>query len=377
MTKPIYLDYAASTPLDPEVLRAMQPYFSDIYANPGSLHDAGERAKQAVERSRETVARILHVNPEEIIFTSGGTESNNLAIKGIAFKAGKGHLITSCIEHHSVLDVCKYLETKGLAVTYLPVDREGFVTPENVEKAIRKDTILITIMHSNNEIGTIQPVERIHALARKYKMPFHADACQSAGQVELPSKYADAMTLNGSKIYGPKGIGILYKKSAILLEPLFHGGGQEFGVRSGTENVPSIVGFAKALEIAERRRIAEAKRVAILRDYFIKKLLEIPGSGLNGHPTQRLPNNVNISFKDIDAETMLKHLHAAGIYASSGSACTAHQIEVSHVLRAIRLPAEYVRGTIRFSLGRDSTKEKLDIVVAKVSEIICSLRTVA
>ncbi len=375
--KPIYLDYAAATPVDPRVVREMLPYFTKFYANPGSAHDAGRKAREAIENSRKKIAEILHCLPEEIIFASGGTESINLAIKGIAFQKGKGHIITSKIEHPSVLDPCRYLEKKGFKVSYAGVDSSGLVDSHEIKQLITKKTILITIHYANSEIGTIQPIAEIGTLARKHNIHFHTDACQ-AGNLDLnvENLNVDLLSLNGSKTYGPKGIGILYTKKNIRLEPLLHGGGQEFAFRSGTENVPGIVGFAKALELIQKGREKENKKERMLRDYFIREILQnIPGSMLNGHPARRIPGNINISFAGIEAEALVQHLSQKGIYISAGSACSAGKIEVSHVLTAIK--AEHPRGSVRFSLGRETTRKELAEVVGALQKVVGWLRKTA
>lgn len=373
---PLYLDHASTTAVASEVLKVMQPYFSKIYANPSSIHAAGQEAKEAVEQARQTIATLVHCLPEEIIFTSGGTESINLALKGIAFPKKKGHIITSQIEHPAVLETCRYLETKGLKVTYLPVDKFGLVSAAEVKKALRSDTILISIMYANNEIGTLEPITEIGNIAKQYKIPFHTDACQ-AGSLELNIEKlnVDLMTLNGSKIYGPKGVGILYKKKNVLLEPLHHGGGQEWGLRSGTENVPAIVGFAKALELIQKEKIKDNKKIQQLRDYFIADVLtKIPDTFLNGHPSKRLPGNAHFCFAGVEGEAVILHLSQKGIYASTGSACSSTEIEVSHVLKAIK--AAHALGGVRFSLGKDTTKEELKQVVNVLREIIGNLRKI-
>ncbi len=374
---PIYLDHASTTPVAPEVAKAMQPYFSKIYANPSSIHAAGQKAKEAVEEARQKIAKILHCFPEEIIFTSGGTESINLALKGIAFPKKKGHIITSQIEHPAVLETCKYLETAGFKVTYLSVDKFGLVSPSEVRKALRNDTILISLMYANNEIGTIEPITEIGKLAQQYKIPFHTDACQ-AGSLELDVEKlkVDLMTLNASKIYGPKGVGILYKRKGIQLEPLYHGGGQEGGLRSGTENVPAIVGFATALELIQKEKINENKRIQQLRDYFIADVLtQIPDTVLNGHPTKRLPSNAHFSFAGVEGEAVVRHLSQKGIYVSSGSACSSQEIEVSHVLKAVK--SAHALGGVRFSLGKDTTKEELKYVIRVLKMVVGGLRKVS
>ena len=375
---PIYLDHAAATPLDPSVRKALQPYCTKIYANPSSIHEAGQRAKTALEDARVRVAAILRASPAEIIFTSGGTESINLALKGIAFHQGQGHIITSSIEHPAVLETCRYLETKGFSVTYLSVDRYGLISLSELEKAIRKNTIFISIMYANNEIGTIQPLAEISSIAKKNKIPFHTDACQAGNlNIEVTSLGVDLLTLNGPKIYGPAGIGILYKKSSVLLEPLLHGGGQEWGWRSGTENVSGIIGFATALELIQKNKSKENNRQAALRDYFIQKILDtIPETVLNGHPTQRVPNNINIAFKGVEAEALVHYLSQKGIYISMGSACTSTEIKLSPVLKAIQVPSKYAIGSIRITLGKETTKKELDVVAKELRKIIETIRKV-
>ena len=383
MKKTIYMDHSATTYVDEEVVKSMQPYFNEKYGNPGSVHHKGLEAKQAINTAREEIADILGCETSELIFTGGGTESINLAIKGVALALkNKGkHIITSRIEHHAVLDSCEYLERyEGFEITYLDVDRDGLVDIKQVEKAIRKDTTLITIMYANNEIGTIQPIREIGEIARKNKILFHTDACQAAGllDINVQNLNVDLMTLNGSKIYGPKGIGLLYAKKGIKLVPLIHGGGQERGLRSGTENVPYIIGFAKALKIAQTGRERESKRLGELRDYFINRVLEeIPNSLLNGHATKRLPNNINISFLNVEGEAILLHLDKEGICASTGSACTSGSLEPSHVILATGLPYELAHGSIRFSLGKKTTKKEIDSVMNVLPEIINSLRQIS
>jgi len=378
--KTIYLDHAATTYLDPRVKKAMEPFWEEKYGNPGSLHQKGLEASTALQKARETIAKIINCKSTEIIFTGGGTESINLAIKGVALAKSKGHLITSKIEHPAVLETCQYLEKKGFTITYLDVDEYGLINPKDVEKNIRADTILITIMYANNEIGTIEPLAEIGKIAQKNKILFHTDACQAAGALELDVEKinVDLMTINGSKIYGPKGIGLLYRKQGIKLEPLIHGGGQEFHLRSGTENVPAIIGLAKALELAQQGREKESKRLIQLRDYLIKRVLqEIPKSFLNGHPQQRLPNNANLSFLDVEGESILLYLDAQGICVSTGSACTSHKLEISHVLDAIGLNHDAAHGSMRFTLGKRTTKAELDYLLKILPEIIDSLRKIS
>lgn len=376
----VYLDHAATTYVDPKVAQAMQPYLEKHFGNPSSLHNLGLEAKGAVNGSREKIAKLLNCRSEELIFTGGGTESINLAIKGIALTKSKGHIITSQIEHPAVLETCRYLERKGFSVTYLEVDRCGIIAPEAVEKAIRKDTILISIMYANNEIGTIEPIAEIGEVARKHNRLFHTDACQAAGALELDVQKlkVDLLTINGSKIYGPKGIGILYVRSGVKLEPLIHGGGQEQGARSGTENVSGIVGLATALGLAQQEKEKENKRLSEIREYLIHRVLkEIPKTFLNGHPTQRLPNNANLSFLDVEGESILLYLNEYGIAVSTGSACSSQKLQISHVLKAIGLKHDAAHGSIRFTLGKRNTNADIDYVMKVLPEIISSLRKIS
>ncbi|KKU16985.1 MAG: Cysteine desulfurase [Candidatus Azambacteria bacterium GW2011_GWA2_45_90] len=383
----IYLDYASTTYLDPRVAGAMRPYFENEYGNPSSLHRKGRRAKEAVENARQTIAKILNCLPEEIIFTGSGSEAINLALLGTAraYKKHGKHIIASKIEHHAVLNALKALEKEGFEVTYLDVDKNGLINPEDVEKAISQDTILISIMYANNEIGTIEPVAETGAIIKKYrdseKTPFFfIDACQAAGALELDVQKlgVDLLAVNGSKIYGPKGVGCLYVSKGIRPMPLVYGGGQENNFRSGTENVPGIVGLAKALEIAERERETENVRLAELRDYFIGRVLkEIPKTVLNGHKTKRLPNNVNITFLDIEGESALLYLDEKGIYISTGSACTSNSLEPSHVITALGRPYEHAHGSLRFTLGRKTAKEDLDYVLEHLPKVVEKLRRIS
>ncbi len=375
----IYLDHAAAAPIRKEVLKEMKEA-EKCFANSSSRHEEGKKAKELLENTREKIKKILNADTGKIIFTSSGTESINLAIKGVALaNKNKGnHIITSKVEHKAVLETCKYLEQVGFSVTYLEVDKYGFVDPKNVEKAITPQTILISIMYANNEVGTIQPITEIAAIAKKKKVLFHTDACQ-AGNLDLKVQNigVDLLTLNSNKIYGPKGAGLLYVKEGIKIEPLIHGGGQEFGLRSGTENIAAIRGFGKALELAQEGKETENKRLQELRDYFITEVQKrIPSSSLNGHPAERLANNVHLSFTDVEAETVLAYLNQKGIYASVGSACTANQIEISHVLKAMNLPERLARGSIRFSLGKETKKRDIDKVVRVIREIISSLQRI-
>jgi cysteine desulfurase len=376
--KEIYFDNAATTAVDPAVLNAMLPYFSRKYGNPGSFHNKGKEAKDAVENARSHVARILNCKLKEVVFTGSGTESINLAIKGVAFanKSKGNHIITSQIEHHAVLHTCEFLEKNGFEVTYLKVDKFGLVNPKELEAAITDKTILVSIMYANNEIGTIEPIAEIGKICRQKKVYFHTDACQAVGFLDLKvsNLNVDLLTLNGSKVYGPKGVGILYLKEGIEIEPLIHGGGQEFSIRSGTENVPSIIGFAKALTIAQENAKKESDRLIKLRDELISSLLKIPKTRLNGHSTERLPNNVNISFLDVEGEAMLLYLNEKGVYASTGSACTSKSLETSHVLKAIGLPYEASHGSLRFSLGKHTTLGEIKYLLRIMPKIVETLR---
>jgi cysteine desulfurase len=379
--KEIYLDNAATTPYDSKVIEEMLPYFSDFYGNPSSFHSKGKEAKDALENAREKVASILNCNSKEIVFTSGGTESINFAIKGIAFanKSKGNHIITSKIEHHAVLETCRYLEKQGFDVTYLDVNKFGIVDPKEVENAINEKTILISIMYANNEIGTIQPIQEIGEIAKNKEIYFHSDACQAAGSLDVDVKKlnVDLLTINGSKIYGPKGSGLLYIRSGVEIDSLIHGGGQEFNLRSGTENVPAIVGFARSLELANEEMKDNNSRLINLRDYFIKGLLKIPKSRLNGHSQKRLPNNINVSFLDVEGEAMLLYLNEKGIYASTGSACTSQSLETSHVLSAIGLPYEASHGSLRFSLSKTTSIEDIDSVLNILSDVVSTLRQIS
>ncbi len=379
----IYLDNSATTYVDPKVREAMEPFFSKEYGNPSSFHDMGLNANQAIESAREMVANILNANPKEIIFTGSGTESINLAIKGVyrANRSKGNHIITTRIEHHAVLDSCKYLEeNEGAEVTYLDVDKNGLIDLDQLKKSITKETILISIIFANNEIGTIQPIAEIGEIAKKHGIPFHTDACQAGCSQNLDTNElnVDLLTLNGSKIYGPKGTGMLFVRKGISLHPIIHGGGQEFGLRSGTENVPGIVGFAKALEICQLSKAKENERLTVLRDKLINGLQEsIHKTILNGHPSKRLPNNVNISFLDVEGEAILLHLNQKGIYASTGSACSSESLEPSYVITSLGLPHEVAHGSIRFSLGRQTRPEDVDHVLKVIPGIIEKLRVLS
>lgn len=379
--KKIYLDYAATTPVDPEVMETMKPYFSERFGNASSLHGIGQGAKIALEDSRVKVSRLMGAKPEEIVFTSGGTESNNLAIKGISSSnRGKGrHIITSSIEHHCVLDSCKWLERNGFKVTYVPVNKEGLIDPGEIEKAIRKDTILVSIMHANNEIGTIQPIKEIGKICREGGIYFHTDAAQSFGKIPISVKKMniDMLTANAHKMYGPKGVGCLYIREGVRIEPILHGGGHENGLRSGTENVSGIVGFGKACELAGKSMSRESERLTSLRDKLIKGSLKIPNSWLNGHPRKRLPNNVNLGFSYIEGEAMVLRLDMEGIEVSTGSACSSKSLEPSHVLKAIGLSHVQAHGSLRMTLGKNTKKEDIGYVLRVLPRVVESLREIS
>jgi cysteine desulfurase len=378
--KQVYMDHSATTAVDPTVTEAMLPYFSEKYGNPSSLYTIGRQARKAIEESRQKVADLIGAKKEEIIFTGSGTESDNLAIKGIALRNRKkgDHIITSSIEHHAVLYTCKYLEKNGFRVTYLPVNKEGIVNPEDVEKAINPQTILITVMHANNEIGTIQPIEEIGRIAIEKNIPFHTDAVQTAGKipVNVDALGVSLLTISAHKIYGPKGVGALYLRKGTSVEPQLHGGGHERNIRSSTENVPGIVGFGKACELA-CERLPDEEKIAGLRDSLIKGVLEIKDSYLNGHPTKRLPGNANFRFSYIEGESMILNLDMKGVAASTGSACSSTSLEPSHVLMAIGLKAEDAHGSLRLTLGRGNTPGDVDYVISVLPDIVNKLRMIS
>lgn len=382
----IYLDSAAATPMDPRVLKTMLPYFCEKYGNPSSLHSLGSSSREAVDRSRKTIADFLKTSPSEITFTGSGTESDNLAIFGIAdaYASHGKHLITTAIEHEAVLKPMKALEKKGFRITYLPVDREGIVKLDALEKALTKETILVSIMAANNEIGTLQPLIEISKILQRHRQKnatnfpfFHTDACQAPSALKLDVKTlgVDLLTLNGSKIYGPKGIGLLWVKKGIKITPQILGGGQEQGLRAGTHNVPAIMGFAEAIRLVEQDREKENKRLKTLRDYFLSGLqVHFPQLKVNGSLEHRLPGNLNITLRAIPGEVLLMKLDNAGIYASAGSACTAGAADPSHVLLALGLSREDAFNSIRFSLGRFTTKEEVDTVLEIFKKIARELK---
>lgn len=378
----IYLDHAATTPVKPEVLEAMLPYFTEHYGNPSSVYKIAQRNKKAIDDARAIVAGHLGAQPNEIFFTSGGTEADNWAIKGIAaaLKEKGNHVITTNIEHHAVLHPCQYLEKQGYEVTYLEVNADGLVSAEQVEAAIRPETILITIMYANNEIGTIMPIAEIGAVAKKHGITFHTDAVQAVGQlpIDVRAQNIDLLSLSGHKFYGPKGTGALYIRRGLKLPPLLHGGGQERSRRAGTENVPGIVGLATALDLAYQDLEAKNAKLKALRDYLIDGIeARIPYCRLNGHREARLPNNVNVSFEFIEGESLLLLLDMEGIAASSGSACTSGSLDPSHVLLALGLPYEQAHGSIRFTLGENNTREEMDVVLAKLPPFVEKLRSMS
>lgn len=381
--KKIYLDYSATTPMLPEVLEAMKPYFCEKFGNPSSICSYGKETKFVIDRARKEIASFINAEPDEIFFTSGGTESNNFALKGIAYsndKNKKNHIITSAIEHHAILEPCKFLERQGYEVTYLPVDKYGLVDPEDVRKAITDKTILISIMHANNEIGTIQPILEIGKIAKEKNILFHTDAVQTLGHVEIDVKKmnVDLLSCSAHKIYGPKGVGFLYIKKGTKITPLFHGGDQEMRKRASTYNTPGIIGFAKAIEIAKKEMVLEGKKLTILRDKLIKGILDnIEESYLNGHPTKRLPGNVNVSFEYIEGESIVLNLDMLGICCSTGSACTSSNLMSSHVILAIGVNPEIAHSSLRFSLGKFTKEEDIDFVIENLPKIVEKLRAMS
>lgn len=378
----IYLDNAATTSLKSEVLEEMMPILKENYGNPSSIYSIGRNARKEVEKSRQTVAEILGANPNEIFFTSCGTESDNWAIRGVAFaqlRKGKNHIITSKIEHHAVLHTVKELEKEGFEATYLDVDKNGFVNPEDVKAAITEKTALVTVMYANNEIGTIQKISEIGKVCHEKGVIFHTDAVQAVGHLEINVKEQniDLLSLSGHKFHGPKGVGALYVKKGVRILNLMQGGAQESNKRPGTENVAGIVGLAKALEISMQNRQEKNKNLEKKRDFLINELLKIKRSRLNGDRTERLPGNVNISFEGIEGESLLLLLDAAGICASSGSACTSGSLDPSHVLLAIGLVHEVAHGSLRLSLDESTTMEELEYTVSEVKKIVERLRSMS
>ena len=378
----IYLDYASTTPTDSRVVEAMLPYFGDIFGNPASIHAFGQEALAAVEGARAGIASVLGADPAEIVFTSGGTESDNFALKGVAYanRARGNHIVTTAIEHHAVLETCRVLECEGFAVTYLPVDREGMVDPAAVAAAITDRTVLVSVMHANNEIGTIQPIAEIGRIARQREVLFHTDAVQTFGHLPFTvgELGCDLLSVSAHKLYGPKGVGLLYIRKGTRICPQMNGGEQEKGRRSSTLNVPGIVGFGKAAELAAAELGAEAARLTALRDRLIGGLFaRLAGVRLNGHPTRRLPNNVNLSVEGVDGEGMVLSLDMLGIAAATGSACSSSSVEPSHVLAAIGLGQDPPQGSLRLSLGRQTTEADIDAVLETLPEVVWRLRALA
>tara|TARA_B100001079_G_C16390811_1_gene506721 strand:- start:414 stop:1559 length:1146 start_codon:yes stop_codon:yes gene_type:complete len=376
--KQIYLDNAATTIVDSKVIDTMLPYFKAKFGNASSQHFKGKEAKEALDKSREVIAKEINAKSEEIIFTSGGTESNNLALKGLFFSnyPKKNHIITTKIEHDSILNVCRFLEKQGVKVTYLDVDNEGFINIDDLKKTITEKTIVVSIIHGNNEIGTIQNLERIGEICKEREVLFHTDACQSFTKTEIDAKKQnlDLITLNSHKIHGPKGVGGLFIKNGITITPLFHGGGHERKLRSGTENISGIVGFSKAVEIINSKDIQKMEK---LRDKLITGVLKISNTRLNGSIKNRLCNNINISFNNIEGEAIGGHLENRGIYASTGSACMSNTLETSHVLKALGLPPLESNSSLRMSISKYTTDEEINYVLKELPKIVEKLRRIS
>jgi len=380
--KRIYFDHSATTQVLPEVMEAMRPYFSDIYGNASSIHSVGREAKAALEEARKSVAALLNAEPQEIVFTSGGTESDNLAIKGVAMYKGKtrGHVIATKIEHHAVLETCDYLKRFGFEVTVVPVSPDGLVDPGDVERAVRNDTVLITVMMANNEIGTIQPIREIGSIAQSRGIPFHTDAVQAIGKlpVDVKADNVDLLSLSAHKFHGPKGVGALYVRRGTKIEPIIHGGGQERGLRSSTQNVAGAVGLGKAAEIAKRDLEPTAAKMRVLRDKMIREVPEqVPNAYVNGHATRRLVNNAHFRFDFIEGESLVLQLDFKGIATSTGSACSTGSLEPSHVLLALGLTHEQAHGSLRITLGRENTQEEVDYLLQVLPEVVSKLRAIS
>ena len=378
----VYMDNGTTTRVTEPVMAAMQPYFCEMFGNPSSVHGYGREAKKAMDAARAQVAKAINADPKEIYFTGCGTESDNWAIRGAAYanKSKGKHIITSAIEHHAVLHTCKQLEKEGFEVTYLPVDADGVVQPETLEAAIRPDTTLVTIMAANNEIGTLEPIEELCAIAKTHNIVFHTDAVQAIGHIPIDVKAlkVDMLSMSGHKFHAPKGIGVLYIRQNLRVQRLMQGGQQERTQRPGTENVASIVGIGKAIELATENLEANMAKMSAIRDHMIERIMkEIPYVKLNGHPTQRMCGNVNVSFQFIEGESLLLHLDLKGIAGSSGSACTSGSLDPSHVLLAIGLPHEIAHGSLRLSLSEENTMEEADYVVDCLKEIVAKLRAMS
>ena len=382
MEKRIYLDHAATTYLDPRVKKAMDPFWDEKFGNASSIHKEGREARDAIESTRIGVSKIINSTPEEIIFTNGGTESDNLAILGVAGKhqEKKGHIITTKIEHHAVLNTCGFLEKQGFEVTRVGVKEDGIVDIKEIEKALRDDTILVSVMYVNNEIGTIQPIKEIGKLLESHKAIFHTDACQAAGYFDLDVKKlgVDLMTISGSKIYGPKSIGFLYVKKGISLSSIIYGGGQERKIRPGTENVPAIVGLGEAFKIAQEEKEVEGERLVELRGYFIERILkEIPETYLNGSEIKRSPNNINVSVLAVEGEALLLYLDEYGIACSTGSACGSKDLDPSHVITALGVSKKCSHGSVRFTIGKRTTKKDIDYTIEILYKVVKKLRSLS
>jgi cysteine desulfurase len=375
----IYLDHAATTALDPRVLETMLPYFTTEFGNASSIYTLGRHAMQAIDGAREQVAEVINCRPTELTFTGGGSESDNLAIKGLAFASQKkgNHIITSSIEHHAVLHTCSYLDRFGFKTTYLPVDQTGLLDPDAVGRAITDQTIMVSVMYANNEIGTIEPIAEIGRICRARKIPFHVDAVQAGGAIpiDVVALNADLLSLSSHKFYGPKGVGMLYTRQGVRILPQQQGGSQERGKRAGTENVAGIVGAAAALELANREMPEVTPRIQALRDQLIEAILQIPGSHLTGHPALRLPNNASFCFEGVEGESILLNLDLLGIAASSGSACTSGSVEPSHVLVAMGISEDLARGSLRLTLGKSNTEADVKTITEALPGIVSKLRS--
>ncbi|MDO5844768.1 MAG: cysteine desulfurase NifS [Methanocorpusculum sp.] len=379
--KIIYMDHAATTYTDSAVLEKMIPYFSEKFGNPSSIYSIGAENKDAITKARGQVAKAINAEPDEIFFTNGGTESDNWALKGVAFaneRKGK-HIITTAVEHHAILHSCEWLASKGFEITYLPVDRYGRVSPNDVEKSIRPDTILISVMYANNEVGTIQPIKEIGEIAKRYGIYFHTDAVQAAGHIPIDVKAENItlLSLSGHKFYGPKGVGVLYIKKGTRIQNLIHGGAQENKRRAGTENVAGIVGLGYALEAAVKEMPKESERLRKMSGRLTEELLKIPASHLNGHPYDRLVNNTNITFEYVEGESILLILNMHGICASTGSACNSASLEPSHVLTAMGVPAGIAHGSVRLTIGKRTTDEDIETVISVLTDTIKKLRSMS
>ncbi len=379
----VYMDHAAGMPVDSRVFEEMKPYFMENYGNPSSSHSSGADARNALMKSREKVARLIGAEePREVIFTSGGTESNNLAIKGVVYrnKEKGNHIITTTIEHISVINICKHLQKQGFNITYIPVDKDGQVDPQRLKDEITDRTILLSVMYANGEIGTIQPIREIGRIAHKNQIYFHVDAVAAAGKIPINVKEEniDLLSISSNDMYGPKGVGALYMKSGTRIQPVMQGGGQERGLRSGTENIPGLVGMGKAAEIAQKEMGSEGRRLIQMRDRLITGVLStIERSHLNGHPTKRLPNNANLRFSYIEGESLILDLDIQGIQVSSGSACTSKTLEPSHVLLAIGLAHEEAHGSLVFTMGKQNSEEDVGYILEVLPNVVNRLRAMS